>query len=209
MDGNAVFTNTLKTHIEMRRPERFHLEIQHVDAASVDAARFFEIMAAFPTGVCIVTTLDADGTPRGLTTNAVTSVSAEPPLLQVCVDRLSRTLAALRSAERFLVNFMGVRGSDLSRHFASKVEDKFASVEWILDEKTGLPRLHAHSVAWAACETVGEIGAGDHVLLIGRVVAGEPCEGDSQPTVYFRRSYGIWAPAAPLPQRPTDAREPT
>ena len=63
-------------------------------------------MSAFPTGVAIVTTLEPDGTPRGLTTNAVSSVSAEPPILLVCVDRDSRTLPALLHTKRFVVNFM-------------------------------------------------------------------------------------------------------
>ncbi len=91
---------------------------------------FFAIMSAFPTGVAIVTTLDADGQPRGLTTNAVSSVSADPPMLLVCVDRTSRTLEALRHARRFVVNFMSDGGADLCALFASKADDKFASVAW-------------------------------------------------------------------------------
>ena len=63
-------------------------------------------MSAFPTGVAVVTTLDAEGGPRGLTTNALCAVSAEPPLLLVCVDRESRTLPALLHSGRFVVNFL-------------------------------------------------------------------------------------------------------
>src|SRR3989442_1370034 len=62
----------------------------------VDRETFAEIMASFPSGVAIVTTLDEAGEPKGLTTSAVASVSAEPPLLLVCVDFTSRTLPALR-----------------------------------------------------------------------------------------------------------------
>jgi flavin reductase (DIM6/NTAB) family NADH-FMN oxidoreductase RutF len=58
----------------------------------VERDLFVEIMASYPAGVAVVTTLDVDGTPKGLTTTAVSSVSAEPPLLLVCVDLKSRTL---------------------------------------------------------------------------------------------------------------------
>ena len=84
-------------------------------------------MSAFPTGVAIVTTLEPDGTPRGLTTNAVTSVSAEPPILLVCVDRNSRTLPALLHTKRFVVNFMRSDHVEICQLFASKADDKFAA----------------------------------------------------------------------------------
>ena len=90
---------------------------------------FFEIMASFPTGVAIVTTLDAQGAPRGLTTTAVSSVSAHPPTVLVCVDLGSRTLDALRARRRFVVNFMGQGRSQLCLLFASKADDKFDRVK--------------------------------------------------------------------------------
>src|SRR4051795_7408100 len=97
---------------------------------AVDRDTFLRVMSAFPTGVAIVTTLEADGTPRGLTTNAVTSVSADPPILLVCVDRNSRTLPALLHSKRFAVNFMRDDSAEISRTFASKADDKFDRVAW-------------------------------------------------------------------------------
>src|ERR687887_268194 len=82
--------------------------------AGVDKATFFAIMGAFPTGVTIVTALDADGAPRGLTSNAVCSVSAEPPLLLVCVDKNSNTLPALRHSRRFVVNYLRAERNELA-----------------------------------------------------------------------------------------------
>src|SRR5215470_1017226 len=99
-------------------------------AIPVDRQTFLEIMASFPSGVAVVTTLDASGAPRGLTSTAVSSVSAEPPLLLVCVDLESRTLPALRAGGRFVVNFLREGRSELARVFASKAEDKFERVEW-------------------------------------------------------------------------------
>src|SRR5262249_21353064 len=99
-------------------------------AMTVARDEFFGIMSAFPTGVAIVTTLEPDGIPRGLTTNAVTSVSADPPILLVCVDRSSRTLPALLHSKRFVVNFMRDDCAGLCGLFASKADDKFDQVSW-------------------------------------------------------------------------------
>jgi flavin reductase (DIM6/NTAB) family NADH-FMN oxidoreductase RutF len=145
-------------------------------------------MSAFPTGVAVVTTLDAGGEPRGLTTNALCSVSAEPPLLLVCVDRESRTLPALVHSGRFLVNFLAEQRHELARLFASKAEDKFAGVAWE-PGPGGLPRLHEDSLAYAECETEQVLEAGDHVILTGLVVSGIAPDPESVPILYFRRAY--------------------
>jgi flavin reductase (DIM6/NTAB) family NADH-FMN oxidoreductase RutF len=158
----------------------------------VDRETFAEIMASFPSGVAIVTTLDEAGEPKGLTTSAVASVSAEPPLLLVCVDFTSRTLPALRAGGRFLVNFMRAGTAELCRLFASKAEDKFAAVAWRPTE-SGMPLLREDAIAWAECVTVQEVEAGDHVVLVGQVEAGEPPAAGEQPLVYYRRVWGAWA----------------
>jgi flavin reductase (DIM6/NTAB) family NADH-FMN oxidoreductase RutF len=158
----------------------------------VDRETFAEIMASFPSGVAIVTTLDEAGEPKGLTTSAVASVSAEPPLLLVCVDFTSRTLPALRAGGRFLVNFMRAGTAELCRLFASKAEDKFAAVAWRPTE-SGMPLLREDAIAWAECMTVQEVEAGDHVVLVGQVEAGEPPAAGEQPLVYYRRVWGAWA----------------
>ena len=157
----------------------------------VDRETFAEIMASFPSGVAIVTTLDEDGVPRGLTTSAVSSVSAEPPRLLVCVDVTSRTLPALRAGGRVLVNFMRAGTAELCRLFASKSEHKFESVAWRPTEN-GMPLLYEDALAWAECVTVQEIEAGDHVVLLGQMEAGEPPREGEQPLVYYRRVWGAW-----------------
>ena len=155
---------------------------------AVSCEHFFSIMSAFPTGVAVVTTLDADGEPRGLTTNALCAVSAEPPLLLVCVDRQSRTLPALLHSGRFVVNFLAERRDDLARLFASKADDKFAGVDWT-PGLGGMPCLRADSLAYAECEVEQEVEAGDHVIFTGLVEAGMAPDPESVPILYFRRSY--------------------
>jgi flavin reductase (DIM6/NTAB) family NADH-FMN oxidoreductase RutF len=156
---------------------------------------FFAIMSAFPTGVAIVTTLDEVGEPRGLTTNAICSVSADPPMLLVCVDRTSRTLAALRHAQRFVVNFMSDGCADLCARFASKADDKFADVAWE-PGLGGVPCLVEDALAIAECRTEQELEAGDHLVLTGFVEAGRPPDPERVPILYYRRSYGSTPTAA-------------
>jgi len=152
-------------------------------------------MSAFPTGVAIVTTLDEDGEPKGLTTNAICSVSADPPMLLVCVDRTSRTLAALRHARRFVVNFMSDGCADLCALFASKADDKFAAVAWE-PGLGGVPCLVEQALAIAECRTEQELEAGDHLILTGVVEAGRPPDPERVPILYYRRTYGSTPTAA-------------
>ncbi|HEU0337021.1 MAG TPA: flavin reductase family protein [Gaiellaceae bacterium] len=155
---------------------------------SVGRSDFVAIMSAFPTGVAIVTTLEPDGTPRGLTTNAVTSVSAAPPILLVCVARDSRTLPALLHTKRFVVNFMRDDCADVCTLFASKADDKFAQVAWT-PGLGGVPVLHEGAIAHAECTTLEKLEIGDHVVVTGLVEDGSPPDPAQVPIVYFRKSY--------------------
>ena len=166
---------------------------------AIDRQSFFEVMASFPSGVAVVTTLTGEGGPCGLTTTAVCSVSADPPTILVCVDLGSRTLAALRISRRFVVNFVGEGRSELCLLFASKERDKFADVTW-RPTSSGLPLLHRDVLAWAECSTVHELEIGDHVVLLARVEDGGVQRELEPPLMYYRRSWGVWSPV----QEPTE-----
>jgi flavin reductase (DIM6/NTAB) family NADH-FMN oxidoreductase RutF len=157
----------------------------------VDKATFFALMSAFPTGVTVVATLDELGQPRGLTCTAVCSLSAEPPLLLVCIDKRSNTLAALRHTRGFVVNYLLAGRGELSNHFATRGPDKFLHIPW-RPTRAGLPWLYADSLAYAECGVVGEVDGGDHVIFIGRVDGGQSPAPGTQPLTYFRRSYVTW-----------------
>jgi flavin reductase (DIM6/NTAB) family NADH-FMN oxidoreductase RutF len=154
----------------------------------MDKHTFLTIMSAFPSGVAVVTTLDEQGAPKGLTTTAVSSVSAEPPMLLVCVGRESRTLPALLHTRRFVVNLMAHGREEVCSIFASRELDKFTRVQWE-PSASGLPHLHADTVAWAECTLYQSVEAGDHVILIGVVEDGSASDHASVPAVYFRRAY--------------------
>jgi flavin reductase (DIM6/NTAB) family NADH-FMN oxidoreductase RutF len=151
----------------------------------VDAEQFRRIAGSFPTGVVIVT---APG-PRGLTTNAVASVSLDPPLVLVCIDRASRTLPAIVEARAFVVNYLAEGRADLARRFAMKSDDKFDGVSWEGSRAAaGAPILRDDAIAWAECTLEQMHEAGDHVMCVGRVEEGGAPGG--APLTYFRREYG-------------------
>jgi flavin reductase (DIM6/NTAB) family NADH-FMN oxidoreductase RutF len=157
----------------------------------MDRATFFAIMGAFPTGVGVVTTMDANNEPRGLTTNALCSVSADPPLLLVCVDKNSNTLPGLRHSKKFVVNYLSAGRGDLANTFASKEPDKFARISW-RPAQNGMPWLHTDSIAHAECSVTQELEVGDHLIFIGQVEGGQAPAPGTKPLMYFRRTYGTW-----------------
>lgn len=155
--------------------------------------KFRSIMSAFPTGVTVITTTDGSGEFRGFTSNAVTSVSLDPPLLLVCVAHTSETLPALRESRRFVVNFLKSDEDEISNRFARKGPGKFDSATFYLCD--GLPVLDGHNIAYAVCSTESEIEAGDHIILVGRVLEGEVIADHARPLLYYRSRYPSW-PAA-------------
>ncbi|MBS1842813.1 MAG: flavin reductase family protein [Actinobacteria bacterium] len=159
----------------------------------IDRETFRSIMASFPTGVTVVTTRDAEGEFKGFTSNAVTSVSLDPPLLLVCVALTSETLPVLRQARRFVVNFLKHGEHEISQRFAGKGEGKFDGVSHGI--KDGLPVLDDHVIAHAVCTTENEIEAGDHIVLIARVSDGDVVAEGPQPLLYYRSDYPAWSPS--------------
>lgn len=157
----------------------------------VERLDFVASMAAFPTGVTVVTTLAEDGTPVGLTCNAFASVSADPPLVLVSIDRKSNTLPDLQRTRRFVVNFLAAGRDELAVHCASKASGKFVEIAW-RPTTHGLPVLHEDTVAHVSCEVVDEIPAGDHILFIGHVFEARPPDVDAVPLLYFRRTFDRW-----------------
>lgn len=158
---------------------------------TVDDVTFRELMSAFPSGVAIVTAAGTDGAPLGLTTRSFVSVSAEPPLLLVSIDRTSRTLPAIRGSRAFVVNFLAAGREELSAVFASKAADKFAGVEWRPSAVArGAPILTADAVGYAECLVSSEVEAGDHWLILATVEDGRFLGGT--PLMYYRRSYAGW-----------------
>jgi flavin reductase (DIM6/NTAB) family NADH-FMN oxidoreductase RutF len=177
--------------------KRYH---GHASAGFVDQTTFLSVMGSLATGVTIVATLTDDSQPVGMTCSAACSVSKEPPLLLVCIHRQSQVLRSILRRRTFTVNVLREGRQRLSGAFASPGgPDRFASVNWLPGERTGLPCLPSDSVALAECFVESAIGAGDHTVLIGGVLAGQVTEEPASPLMYWRREYGSWPAAAKPP----------
>ncbi len=157
----------------------------------MDKRTFFDIMGTAPATVTVVTTIGADGEPRGLTVGAVTSVSADPPSLLISLDRRSRSLRHLVAAGRFAVNYLRGDRAEVSRLFSMPIDDRFAQVEW-REGPSGMPILHRDSLAWMECRIEQVVESGDHVVLIAAVEDGQAPPAGSRPLMYFRHHYEAW-----------------
>lgn len=159
---------------------------------------FRAISSSFPTGVVIVATLDEHGDPKGLTSQAYIGLSTNPPLVLVSINKTSRTLVAIRKHRAFVINFLKHGAEDLATLFASKSDEKFKNIRWEpAPEARGAPILRDSSLAYAAC-TVAEIHeAGDHVVFVASVEAGEVLGGT--PLMYYKRTYAAWPEERPAP----------
>jgi flavin reductase (DIM6/NTAB) family NADH-FMN oxidoreductase RutF len=151
---------------------------------------FREVMAGVPTPVTVLTALE-QGTPHGTTVGAFASLSMEPPMVVACLDRRSDLLARVRRTGRFGVNVLGSAHSALAVSFAKKGAEKFHGVEWEADN--GIPRL-AGAPGWIVCDVADLVGGGDHVIVIGTVLAVDTAP--VEPLTYHMRSFGTHAPLA-------------
>ncbi|MDO6461312.1 flavin reductase [Granulosicoccaceae sp. 1_MG-2023] len=122
----------------------------------------------FLTGVTVISCKDADGHPRGFTANSFTSVSLDPPLLLVCIDKKSASREAFETSAHFAVNILSENQKEVSNIFASRDADKFERVPWRDDGPSGCPLLY-DIVAYFECARENVIEAGDHIILLGRV----------------------------------------
>jgi flavin reductase (DIM6/NTAB) family NADH-FMN oxidoreductase RutF len=161
-------------------------------------------MGRFATGISVVTTFEDDGAggpptgkPAGITVNALSSVSLEPPLVMVALDRSRFITPMVRSLGRYAVNILGEDQQALSDCFAhapvSPGREAFCGASWS-PGPTGLPLLDG-AIATLECTVVQTFSAGDHDLFIGRVDSlaaadDETKDGSSAiPLLYFRRRY--------------------
>ena len=157
----------------------------------IDTSEFRRVLGHFTTGVSIVTTRAENGQPRGLTVNAFSSVSLEPTLVMVCVEKVSDSHGCIHASGFYAVNVLAENGEALSRRFATwGVEDKFQGVAYT-EAKSGAPVLEA-ALAWVDCRVVESLSVGDHTVFVGEVLDADAREG--RPLVYYRGGYGRFEP---------------
>ncbi|MEO7148215.1 MAG: flavin reductase [Terrimesophilobacter sp.] len=144
----------------------------------VDALKGFN--RQFITGVTVVTTMDADRVPRGLAVNSYASISLEPPLVLVCVQKTSSTYPALFQATHLGINILSNEQRDTVATFASRESNKFAGLQWH-DGPHGSPLIDGSSASIEA-EIKERFQAKTHTVFIAKVTHTEV--SDAVPMVY-------------------------
>ena len=150
----------------------------------ITADLFRAALGRFASGVTVVTTVDASGRPDGLTVSAFASVSLDPPLIVVAIDKANASVSAMTHTGRFNVHVLSASQESLSRRF-SDASDPFAGIQFSRDA-AGLPRLPG-ALSVLTCHVETSIDAGDHFLFLGRVESIDVAEGE--PLLYFRGDY--------------------
>jgi 3-hydroxy-9,10-secoandrosta-1,3,5(10)-triene-9,17-dione monooxygenase reductase component len=159
----------------------------------VTADTFRQIMGRFVTGVTVVTTWEpgSDRHPSGITVNALSSVSLDPPLVVVALDRRRFITPFVREAGRYAVNILGAGQQGLSDCFAhapvSPGREDFCGASWHLGQ-TDLPLID-DAIATLECTIVETYSAGDHDLFIARVDTITTEAEHDDPLIYYRRRY--------------------
>lgn len=142
-------------------------------------------MASFASGVTIVTAKGDDSVLRGMTVSAFSSLSLEPPLCLICIDKMASLHDQLREGAYFAVNILGEHQEAVSRQFASRDQDRFRGV-LLKVGRTGAPLIDG-AVASIECCVVGAYAGGDHTIFVGEVISASMTEGN--PLIYFRGRY--------------------
>ena len=150
---------------------------------------FRKASGRWATGVSIVTTIDSDGVPFGLTMNSVASLSLDPPLYIVNVDNGSDTLAPMLSSRAFCINVLTDDQQELSNRFAKKGDNKFQGVTYVAGA-TDAPRLEGTLVSIDCRVSVVHEG-GDHKIVIGEVIDIATAAGESaaKPLLFYSGGY--------------------
>ena len=153
--------------------------------AEIDASQFRQLLGRFATGVTILTVATPEGGPLGMTANSLASVSLHPPLISVCVDREAAMHDVILEAPEFVVNVLASPQEALARRFADQHEDRFDGIGYHLSPE-GLILLDG-TLAHIVCERHATYPAGDHTIVVGRVVGGATSDG--RPLLYYRGGY--------------------
>ncbi|MGH8995842.1 MAG: flavin reductase family protein [Acidimicrobiales bacterium] len=151
-----------------------------------DTTQFKEAMSRFATGVTIVTAME-ESTPVGFSCQTFVSLSLDPPLVALAPAKTSTSWPRIARAGSFCVNVLSDRQSGLCMNFAVSGGDKFSGVPWHPAETGGAPIIEG-SLAWIDCRLELVHDAGDHELVIGKVL--DLGLGEGEPLVYYRSGFG-------------------
>lgn len=162
---------------------------------AIGSEEFREALRNWASGVTVVTTKDRDGILHGITVSSFTSVSLQPPLVLICIDKFTGSHRAFAESQHFVVNLLNDRQENLSRQFAMPLLDKFDNVEFI-ENVNGVPVLSG-SLCNLECRMVLSYEGGDHTIFIGEIEKATIRQG--KPLLYFQGNYGDIVPRLERP----------
>jgi len=166
-------------------------------SGAFDEARFRQVLGYFATGVTVVTATE-EGMPVGFTCQSFTSLSLDPPMVAIAPAKSSTSWPRIAKSGAFCVNILNDAQQQLSQRFAVTGGDKFTGVAWHVGE-AGAPVLEG-VLGWVECELEAIYDAGDHELVVGRVLS--LGVGDGSPLIFYRSGFTKLAVQESPPGRP-------
>lgn len=151
----------------------------------VSSDDFRAALSRFASGITVVTTKDRLGKLHGITVSAFCSVSLEPPLVLICIERSAGSHYAFGESGLFNVNILESEQERVSEHFATIYDDKFLDADHVIGEN-GIPYLPG-SIATLECRLTKPLDGGDHSIFLGEVQNAVVRDGD--PLVYYHGNY--------------------
>jgi flavin reductase (DIM6/NTAB) family NADH-FMN oxidoreductase RutF len=152
---------------------------------SITKEEFRHALGKFASGVTVVTTKAADGHLHGLTVSAFCSVSLNPPLILVCIQKNTGSYHAFEESKAFVVNVLSESQMNVSNHFASPIEDKFSGIEY----ENGIENIPVlkNCLVNLECRLANSYDGGDHTIFVGEIEKAHV--GDGNPLAYFHGDY--------------------
>jgi flavin reductase (DIM6/NTAB) family NADH-FMN oxidoreductase RutF len=156
---------------------------------AIDPQEFRTVIGHFATGVTVITTCDGDRL-HGMTANAVSSLSLDPVLILICVDKTTHTHGVISGSGVFAVNILGGHQETVSRVFAKKGEPELNSLRGqpYRRGETGSPIL-SDCLAFMECRVTSALDGGDHTIFLGSVVSEGVINNGVQPLIFYRGGY--------------------
>jgi len=169
-----------------------------VEDKGIGPDAFKDLMSAVASTVTVVTAY-AEGEPIGITVTAFNSVSVDPPIVLVCIDKVAASLDAFLTADGFTVNILPSTASAVSTLFSTKDSERFDAVAWSDPSVSAAGPVLDVAFGAFECETIERLEMGDHWVIFGQVGAGGRTDEVVSPLLYYSRAYASvaeWAPDA-------------
>ncbi|MGW4070521.1 3-hydroxy-9,10-secoandrosta-1,3,5(10)-triene-9,17-dione monooxygenase reductase subunit [Nocardia grenadensis] len=162
----------------------------------MDPRAFRRVLGRFCTGVTVITAIGCAGAPVGFACQSFAALSLDPPLVLFCPVKSSGTWTEIERAGTFCVNVLAEEQQEVCARFGSRVRERFAGTEWYISD-LGLPVLSG-ALAVIQCSVADVVDGGDHLIVLGRVLAlSEPADS-GRPLLFYRGRYAAMAPTGPL-----------